>query len=164
VPGIPGLDLSRITDIANTLGRGNAVTAGSAVRQKELAQAATSVHLLIKSSAIPEFLTLVVRVDESILFRREATTPMPDSMIQVPRRYPTESVSTVPLAEERLLPPGSHHIQVSLMMGAVRLGQAQDLTSDFSAGQRQSLAIEFVRDQAGAGRGNIMPRLQIRLE
>jgi serine/threonine protein kinase len=161
---VPGIDLSHITDFANALGRGNATAIGNAARQKELAQAATSVHLLIKSSGIPDFLTLVVRVDDTILFRREATAPVPDGLNQLPRRYPTTPVSTVPLAEERLLPPGSHHLQVSLLIGAVRLGQSQDLTSDFAPGQKQSLAIEFVHDQAATGRGNVMPRLHINLD
>jgi serine/threonine-protein kinase len=161
---VPGVDLSHITDFANAMARGNVTAIGSAARQKELAQAATSVHLLIKSSGIPDFLTLVVRVNDTTLFRREATARVPDGLNQLPRRYPTTPVSTVPLAEERLLPPGSHHIQVSLLIGVVRLGQAQDLTSDFTPGQKQSLAIEFVQDEAATGRGSIMPRLHISLE
>jgi serine/threonine-protein kinase len=159
---VPNLDLSQLTDFAAAMGRGNATAIGSPARQKELAQSASSVHLLIKSSAIPEFLTVVVRVDDAILFRRDATAPAPDEMQQLPRRYPATPISAVPFAEERLLPPGSHHFQVSLLIGAARLGQPQELTSDFSPGQRQSLTIEFARDPAG-GRGNPMPRLHINL-
>jgi hypothetical protein len=167
-PAAPPLTPGSLPDIAalgEIASRFNLNSIGSPARQKELAQADSSVRLIIKSSAIPEFLTVVVRVDNSILFRREATAPAPEGLAQVPRRYPAEAVATVPLAEERLIPSGSHHIQVTLLLGTARFGQAQDLTAQFSPGQRQNLSIEFVREnQAGNGRGGGTPRLHVTLE
>jgi hypothetical protein len=162
VPGVPGSipDLSGLANIFG--GRGNPNALGTPARQKELAQASDSVRLLIKSPAVPEFLTLLVRVDNAILFRRDATAPAPEGFDQIPRRFPAGSIQTVPLAEERLIPPGSHQIQASLLFGTARIGQVQDLTAEFSPGQRQSLLIEVVMETPRSRGGN--PRLRLTLE
>jgi serine/threonine-protein kinase len=166
IPGLPKGSIPDFSGIGESIaGRINANMLGTPARQKELAQSATSVRLVIKSSAIPEFLTLVVRVDNAILFRREATAPIPEGLNQIPRKYPTDGIATVPLTEERLIPPGSHQLQVSLLQGNARFGQAQDLTAEFSAGQRQNLSIELIREnQAGSVRGGGLPRLRVTLE
>jgi serine/threonine-protein kinase len=105
---------------------------GSTDRQKELAQLPDSVRLLIKSPSVPESLTLVVRVDNEVLFRRD-------------------SGPVGPLAEERLIPSGSHSIRVNATAGYLAAARAE-VTGTFDAGQQRTLLIEFTGEpQRGRG-------------
>jgi serine/threonine-protein kinase len=139
--------------------RGGRNTIGSPLRQRELKQAANSVRLVIKSPAVPEFLTVIVRVDNEILFRRDATALPPEGLEEGKRRFQAAGPS-IPLSEERLLPPGSHMLQVTVLRGRLRLGQAQEISADFNPKDRRTLLIEFGANapragQRGAGRFSI---------
>jgi tRNA A-37 threonylcarbamoyl transferase component Bud32 len=121
--------------------RGNRNLIGSPLRQKELAQSRNSARLLITSPALPEMLTLIVRADDELLFRRNATaSAAPDNGR---RRQSARIIPTVPLAEERLLPPGNHKIQVFVLFGTRRAGQGQEVSAEFDAGQRHTLDLQF---------------------
>src|SRR6185436_17953326 len=125
-------------------GRGNVV--GSPARQKELAQSRTSARLLITSAALPEVVTLIVRVDDEMLYRRNPTISLPAAQ-QSGRRGRAQSlpIPTVPLAEERLLPSGSHKIPLLVSL-ARRPGQTQEFNATLQPGERQTLDIQFFPD------------------
>jgi len=139
-------------DTVMGFGRGSI---GSAARQKELASLQSSVRLLIKSPAIPEFLTVVIHLDNAVFFRREATAPVPDNIRDGLGRLqiPAGPTSSAPFEEERLLPPGSHKIRVSVLIGYERLGQAREVDADFDPGQRRTLLIQFFHDTQRGHRG-----------
>jgi hypothetical protein len=132
-------------------GRGNRNTIGTAARQRELAQTPTAARLLIESPAVPDFVTVIVRADNEILFRRDATGSPPAGFGQ--RRLLSVGVPASPLAEERLLPSGAHTLQVSILLGAARLGQAQEVSADFNAKDRRKLLIQFTGPARGLERG-----------
>jgi serine/threonine-protein kinase len=131
--------------------RGNRNTIGSPARQKELAQARDSVHLLIKCPAIPEFLSVVVRSDNDILFRRDPTATPPDGQETGQRRFQFGDVPTVPFADERLLPPGSHKLQVVILLGKTRFGQTQEIKANFSPSDSHTLTIQLLTAAQRAG-------------
>jgi hypothetical protein len=123
---------------------------GSLPRQLELIRTANSVRLVVKSPAIPEFVTVIVRADNEVLFRREATALPPEGFEEGLRRF-EGAVSTIPLSEERLLPPGSHTLDVTILLGRTRLGQTQEITAEFSPKDRRSLLIQFAANPVRAG-------------
>jgi hypothetical protein len=135
----------------------------SPLRQRELMQAANSVRLVIKSPAIPEFLTVLVRADNEILFRREATALPPDGIEEGPRKFKA-ALATTPLSEERLIPPGSHTLQVAIFLGRTRLGQAQEISTEFNPKDRRTLLIEFAANPMRAGQRGAAGRFSIELE
>ncbi len=137
--------------------RGNRGFIGSPARQKELAQSATSGRLVIKSPAVAEFLTVIVRVDNGFFFRRDATAAPPAGLENGRGRLQTGEIPTTPLAEERLLPPGAHTFQVSVLLGTTRVGQVQELTTQFDPGQRRTLLIQFQRDNQRGGLASAAP-------
>jgi hypothetical protein len=159
-----GIDFSRShfgrvaagPDGVETQGNRNAI--GTAARQRELTQAADSVRLLIKSPAIPEVLTLIVQADNEILFRRDSTAVPPKGLQAGQRQLFAPGVPTTAFADERLLPPGLHTLQVSMLLGRVRLGPPQEIMADFNPKDRRTLLIEFAsgpqRGQRGANRFN----------
>ena len=124
----------------------------SSNRQRELAQNPTSVRLLITSASIPEFLTLMVRVDGQLLYRRDASAPAPEGPGRGARRGSPDSPpgpNGAPLAEERLLPPGPHKIQVSVSAGTgAGFSENRELTETLAPSTRRTLNIKF-----GAPRG-----------
>ncbi len=132
--------------------RGNRNALGSVLRQRQLAQAADSARLLITSPKIAEFMTIVVRVDNRVLFRRDATAPVPASLEEGRRRGQFIGISTIPLAEERLIPPGEHMLQVNILLGARRLGESEEVIGQFNPGQRRTLDIEFVPEPQRLGK------------
>jgi hypothetical protein len=132
-------------------GRGNKNTIGTAARQRELAQTPTAARLLIESPAVPDFVTVIVRADNEVLFRRDATASPPEGFGQ--RRLLSSGVPTSPLAEERLLPSGAHTLQVNILLGASKLGQAQEVSADFNGKDRRKLLIQFTGAARGGERG-----------
>ena len=134
---------------------------GSPDRQKELAQSSDSVRLLIKSSSVPDFFTLVVRVDNDVLFRRDAIAAPPTGFNEIQRRLVTGPVSVVPLAEERLMPSGPHTIHVSASSGYIPQGRAE-VSATFDAGEKRTLLIQVASEpQRGLG---AISRLQATLQ
>jgi hypothetical protein len=123
---------------------------GSLPRQLELVQAANSVRLVIKSPAIPEFVTVIVRADSEVLFRREATALPPEGFEEGLRRV-EGAVPTTALSEERLLPPGSHTLDVTILLGRTRLGQTQEISAQLSPKDRRTLLIQFPANPVRAG-------------
>jgi serine/threonine protein kinase len=91
-----------------------------------------SAQLLISSLDLPDSLTLIVTMDNEVLLR-DYNSPA--------------SSKVVPLAEMRSLPPGQHRLQVNVMQGARRVGQPQEITGRFYAGQRRTLQIIFESEQ-----------------
>jgi serine/threonine-protein kinase len=96
-----------------------------------------SARLLITSPSVPETLTIVVTVDNELLFRREP--PAPPTNLQ-------RDLRTSPFEEERALAPGKHKIQVHLLMAAQRIARVQEVTERFYSGQRRVLQIELPPD------------------
>lgn len=123
-------------------------TLGSPDRQKELAQSPASVRLLFKSSSIPDFVTLDVRVDNESLFRRDSTALPPTGFNPVQKLFDTGPVSLVPLAEERLIPSGHHTVHVTATVGYVPMGRAE-VRANFHPGQQRTVLIEFSKPQRG---------------
>jgi hypothetical protein len=131
--------------------KGNRNTIGSQARQRELAQAPDSVHLLIKCPAIPEFLSVVVRSDNDVLFRRDPTATPPEGQETGQRRFQFGAAPTVPFEDERLLPPGAHKLQVVILVGKTRFGQAQEVKADFNPRDRHTLTIQLLSAAQRAG-------------
>jgi serine/threonine protein kinase len=105
-----------------------------------------SARLLITSPSVPETLTIVVTVDNELLFRRE-----PPSLPSNPQRgsdafVELRDLRTSPFEEERALAPGKHKIQVHLLMAAQRIARVQEVTERFYSGQRRVLQIELPPD------------------
>jgi serine/threonine-protein kinase len=159
LPTVPGLP----PDLPGPGGAGNRNVIGGPQRQKELAQDASSVRLLISSPALPEFVTLLVRMDDALLFRREATEEPPAGVLEARRRFQINSAPTFPLAVERLLPPGMHNFQVSILLGTGRLGQAEEVSGQFDPGSRHTLTVQLGRETPRGERGNAN-RFTIRLD
>jgi serine/threonine-protein kinase len=110
-----------------------------------------SARLLIASSAMPEPLTIIVNVDNELLFTRNATTPPPFGFEDLAGRIRLQSVPSVPLSEERQIPAGKHKIQVNVLLGVRRVAKVQETTDRFYAGQRRVLQIEFLPESQGSG-------------
>ena len=86
---------------------------------------------------------MVVRADGEILFRRDATAPPPEAG-SGQRRFQFAGVPTIAVSDERLLPPGSHTLQVNILSGGTRIGLPQEVTSDFKASDRRTLSIQLL--------------------
>jgi serine/threonine-protein kinase len=156
-----GLDesLSRLRQGNTTTARGSSL--GSTDRQKELAQSPDSVRLLFKSSSVPDFVTLVVRVDNEVLFRRDSTATPPTGFNAVQKLFNTGPVFVVPLAEERLIPSGPHIVYVSATVGYIPVGRAE-VRATFDPGQQRTVLIELASaPQRGLG---AISRLQATLQ
>jgi hypothetical protein len=110
---------------------------GAPSRQKELAESANSVRLLVTSAATPAPITVLVTMDNEVLFRHDVRGSM---------------------SEEVALPPGQHRLRVNLLVAARRVGRPQEVTARFFPGQRRVLNIEFLPDAPrranNAGEGN----------
>jgi len=125
-----------------TPARGNRNLIGSPLRQRELARSRDSSRLLITSPAVMDFVTVIVRADGELLYRRDATTPPPGNRAQL------RGTPTVPFTEERVLPPGEHRLQVTVLMGQRRIGQVEEVAGQFGPGQRRTLNIQFIPSEA----------------
>lgn len=112
-----------------------------------------SSRLLIGSIAVPEPFTIIVNLDNEPLFTRQATMAAPAELDHLDGRISLRSIPSVPLSEERPLPPGKHKLQVNVLMGARRVAKVQEISDRFYAGQRRVLQIEFIPEsQATNGR------------
>ena len=68
-------------------------------------------------------------------------------------RIQLQTISSVPLSEERTLPPGKHKIQVNVMLASRRVSKVQEISERFHSGQRRILEIEFLPEvQVSHGR------------
>jgi serine/threonine-protein kinase len=115
-----------------------------------------SSRLLIASVAVPESFTIIVNVDNEPFFSRNATVvanfPVEDRTGRI--QFPSlQSLPSVPLSEERPLPPGKHKVQVNVMMASRRVGKVQEITEKFHSGQRRILEIDFL-PEAQSSRGH----------
>jgi serine/threonine protein kinase len=138
---------------------------GSPAAQRELSKVAGSVPVAIKSSAFPEFLTLVVRLDDAVFLRREAIEAAPPGINEGRRRAQANQVPAVSLLEERLIPPGHHKIQVTASLGAGRPGQSREIEGEFESGKRRTLNIEFAREpERGGANERLLNRMMVTLE
>jgi serine/threonine-protein kinase len=112
-----------------------------------------SSRLLIGSLAVPEPFTIIVNVDNEPLYTRNATMAAPSELDHLDGRISLRSIPSVPLSEERPLPPGKHKLQVNVLLGARRVAKVQEISDRFYAGQRRVLQIEFIPEsQATNGR------------
>jgi serine/threonine protein kinase len=121
---------------------------GSPGRQRELAQMADSARVLISCTAMPEFVTIMVRVGNELLFRRDGRPPERGSG---QGRAQLKEIPTVPLMEERFLPSGakSFHVYLGYGSGSRRVGATQMVSGEFKPGQQRTLRIE-VKPAAGS--------------
>jgi hypothetical protein len=124
---------------------------GSPTRQKELAQSYNSARLLITSPAVPEFLTIIVSVDNELLYRHVATAAPVFVLENGQRRLEPRAAGAIPLAEELALPPGRHKFRVHILMAARRVGRPQEVADRFFSGQRHTLDIQFFPLPQGSG-------------
>jgi serine/threonine protein kinase len=112
-----------------------------------------SSRLLIGSLAVPEPFTIIVNVDNEPLYTRNATMAAPSQLDHLDGRISLRAIPSVPLSEERPIPPGKHKLQVNVLMGARRVAKVQEVSDRFYAGQRRVLQIEFIPEtQATNGR------------
>jgi hypothetical protein len=102
-------------------------------------------RLLISSAAAPEAFTIIVNVDNQFFFSRNG--------VEGREAIPLASAPSLPLSEERPLPPGKHKVQVNVMLGSQRVAKAREATERFDAGQRRILQIEFL-PEVPASRGH----------
>jgi hypothetical protein len=158
-----GVDESR-----SSSARGGRNIIGSPAAQRELAKVAGAVPIAIKSSAFPEFLTLVVRLDDAVFFRREATEVAPPGANEGRegrRRAQANQIHALSLSEERLVPPGHHKIQLTVSLGPGRPSQTRELEGDFESGKRRALNIEFPREpDRGGANERLVNRMMVTLE
>jgi serine/threonine protein kinase len=142
-PVPPDLDPGR-----GAVGRGNVLS--SVARQQELARSPASTTLVINCPALPELVTLMVRMDGMLLFRREAVIVpgIGGGLSQLQTEAPA-----APIMVERFMPSGMHTLQVSMLLGATRLGQIQEVTGQFDPGQHRTLSIRFGRENPRGERG-----------
>jgi hypothetical protein len=122
---------------------------GSRARQRELAQTPGSARVFLTSPGIPEILTVIVRVDNETLFRRDGRALQREpgqGKIQL------REIRPIPLNEELFLPPGAKTFQVYIGYASRRLGAMETVSGEFRTGQRRTLRIELKRE-AAAGSG-----------
>jgi serine/threonine protein kinase len=124
------------------------VGVGAALRE-DSAQSYNSARLLIASAAVPEALTIVVNVDNELFFSRTG--------VEDRERIPLQSAPSIPLSEERSLPPGKHKVQVNVMLASRRVAKVQEVTERFHSGQRRILQIEFLSERPDSRGGNTNP-------
>jgi hypothetical protein len=103
--------------------------------------------LLIASVAVPEAFTIIVNVDNEPFYSRSATSvanfPLDDKSGKF-QLQSLQSLPSIPLSEERPLPPGKHKVQVNVIMASRRIGKVQEITEKFQSGQRRILEIDFL--------------------
>jgi len=109
-----------------------------------------SARLLIASAAVPDPLTIIVSVDNELLFSRNGAIAPPADLQDHPERIELQSFPTTPLSEERPLPPGRHRLQVYAMLASRRVAKVQEVTERFYSGQRRILQIEFLLENQGS--------------
>jgi serine/threonine-protein kinase len=103
-----------------------------------------SARLLIASVAVPEPLSIIVNLDNDVLFSRSATSAAPAGFEDADGHLRLRSVPSVPLSEERPLTPGKHKLQVSVLLDSKRVSKVQEISERFYSGQRRILEIEFL--------------------
>jgi serine/threonine-protein kinase len=113
------------------------------------AQVYNSAKLLVASVAVPEPLAIIVTIDNEPFFSRNATGAPPVGFEDSEGHIRLSSVPSVPLSEERNLPPGKHKIQVNVLMASQRVSKVQEITERFFPGQRRILQIEFLPESDG---------------
>lgn len=153
-PTPPGESLPPDTEGEFGSKKDKAGSIGSPMRQKELSQTPGSARVFLSSPGIPEFLTLIVRVNGEILYRRDGNMRYfvrDDSRGKVQLKQ----LQTTPLAEERFLPPGANSFQVFIGWGSRRA--TQEVSGEFKAGQRRTLRIELHHDPQAAQAGQRVP-------
>src|SRR5262249_10479006 len=91
--------------------RGNGLS--SVGSQQELAQSPASGKVFIACDALPDLVTLMVRMDGVLLFRRDA--PILPGTVDGLKELQTGG-STAPLMVERFLPSGMHTLQVTALL------------------------------------------------
>jgi hypothetical protein len=94
------------------------------VQQQDPTASYKSSRLLITSATPPEPMTIIVNVNNEVLFHGDAA-------------------ATALLSEERALPPGKHKVQVNVLRRGQRIGKVQEVTDRFYSGQRRVLQVEF---------------------
>jgi hypothetical protein len=97
---------------------------------------------MTSSSGVPASLFLMVRVDNSMIFRRDPEHAQLGANAEA-RRKPPGELPILPLNEERFLPPGRHVIHVYAGPGLRRPGATQQITGDFPPGGRRTLHIRI---------------------
>ena len=95
---------------------------------QEATESYKSARLLIASVAVPEALTIIVNVDNEPFFSRNGTGRANFTLEEHAGRIQLQTVSSVPLSEERTLPPGKHKIQVNVMLTSRRVSKVQEIT------------------------------------
>jgi len=122
-----------------------------------------SARLLIGSIAVPAPLTLIVNVDNELVFTHNATMSSPFGFEHLDGRISLQSIPSVPVSEERPIPPGKHKIQVNALLGSRRVTKVQEITDRFYAGQRRVLQIEFLPESQGSnGREATLFKISLR--
>jgi hypothetical protein len=112
-----------------------------------------SSRLLIASVAVPEAFTIIVNVDNEPFYSRSGTSGANASLEDKSGKIQLQSLPSLPLSEERPLPPGKHKVQVNVMMASRRVGKVQEITEKFRSGQRRILEIDFLpENQSSHGR------------
>lgn len=136
---------------------------GSAMMQRALQKNPQSARLTIASGGLPDFVSLVVRVDNQVLFRREGK---PLSWEPGRGKIEPDDIKLVSFEEVRFLPPGTRQIDIYLIAPTRRLSAQKSLSDEFKPGQRRTLRIEMERAAPGPGAGprSAAPRLHITLE
>ncbi len=110
-------------------------------------------RLLIGSVAVPEPLTIIVNLDNELLYTRSATMAPPFGLESLDGRIRLQSIPSVPLSEERPVPPGKHKLQVNVLLGTRRVAKVQEISDRFYPGQRRVLQIEFLPESQGPSGG-----------
>jgi serine/threonine-protein kinase len=121
-----------------------------------------SARLLIASVAVPEPLSIIVNLDNDLLFSRSARSAVPSGFEDADGHLRLRSVPSVPLSEERPLSPGKHKLQVSVLLDSRRVSKVQEITERFYSGQRRILEIEFLPENESA-RGRV-PLFKIKVK
>jgi serine/threonine-protein kinase len=109
-----------------------------------------SARLLIGSVAVPAPLTLIVNVDNELVFTHNATMSAPFGFEHLDGRISLQSIPSVAVSEERPIPPGKHKVQVNALLGTKRVAKVQEISDRFYAGQRRVLQIEFLPESQGS--------------
>jgi hypothetical protein len=116
----------------------------------EREQTYRSARLLIASVAVPEPLSIIVSLDNNLLFSRNAASVAPSGFEDADGHFRLRSVPSLPLSEELPLAPGKHKLQVSVLLDSRRVSKVQEITERFYSGQRRILEIEFLPESEGS--------------
>src|SRR5262249_34378233 len=96
------------------------------------------------------------------ILTRSATKQAPFGMESFDGRIRLDTVPSVPLSEERPIPPGKHKVQVNVLMETRRIAKVQEVTDRFYPGQRRVLQIEFLPESQGSGHDATLFKLTLR--